>query len=124
MTGILTCVRRLDRDKYHLKNLSDFFAAMGREDTTKEVSVNSFLRITEKLHNLETVCLPLTIRLGETVGEEKADDTIVFEKLTGYKMGFPAEKRNGRRCWMQPGTLWHRCTKKVLFMWIFTCQIS
>jgi serine/threonine protein kinase len=67
---------------------------MMKKTESKEKSVNHFLRVTEKLQGFKAVCLPLTIRLGETKGGIRSKDIIVFDMLTGYEIGFPDDEED------------------------------
>lgn len=81
----------LNPEKYFMKKMSRFFACYV-EDPSKEMSLNHFLRITEKLHGFTGACLPLAVRLGETKSGTKLEDMIIFEMLIGYQMGFPDDE--------------------------------
>ena len=78
----------LSPETYHFKTMDRFFTCF-TNDASKEISMNHYLRVTERLKGSDAVCLPLTIRLGETKGGNKSEDIIVFSMLTGYKIGFP-----------------------------------
>lgn len=81
----------LSPERYYLKKMDQFFACYDG-DPSKERSLNHFLRVTEKLKSLITVCLPRTIRLGEIRGGSKSADIFVFDMLTGYNIGFPDDE--------------------------------
>jgi hypothetical protein len=81
----------LSAEKYYFKKMDQFFSTY-TNDESKEKSVNHFLRITEKLQGSNAVCLPLTIRLGETRKGVQSKDIIVFDMLTGYEIGFPDDE--------------------------------
>jgi hypothetical protein len=83
----------LSVEKYYFKKMDQFFSTY-TNDESKEKSVNHFLRVTEKLQGFKAVCLPLTIRLGETKGGIRSKDIIVFYMLTGYEIGFPDDEED------------------------------
>lgn len=75
----------LNVDQHHVKDINHFFLARNG----RRMSFNHFLRVTEPLCDLDSVCLPIAVRLGITKGPGKGPDCIIFEKLNGYKIGFP-----------------------------------
>eukprot|EP00978_Attheya_sp_CCMP212_P027746 scaffold93667_cov48-Attheya_sp.AAC.1 len=83
----------LSAEKYYFKEMDQFFSTYINNES-KEKSVNHFLRVTEKLQGSKAVCLPLTIRLGETKGGIQSKDIILFDMLNGYEIGFPDDEED------------------------------